>query len=188
MDFGVDSGAIPSAAADRLRSIGTDLSADVEAVWLGDADNRRRVWFECRGRPARAAGPTEKAVLHGWLTMVNWDKGTAQLRDSASGNVALRFDSALDDRMAELGAQYVKVTGTGRFNKRGEWTKVAVDGIHDSRSPDDPFDLKSLMEASTGAAFDPGAVVTAEEPFDVEDFIDAIHRGRDVDEPWPRGR
>ncbi len=157
-------------------------------VWLGDAGNRRRVWFGCRGRPARAVGPTEKAVLHGWPTMVNWDKGTAQLRDSASGNVALRFDSALDDRMAELGARYVKVTGTGRFNKRGEWTTVVVDGIHDSRSLDEPFNLKSLMDASTGAAFDPGAVVTAEEPFDVEDFIDAIHRGRDVDEPWPRGR
>lgn len=186
LSFAVDSGSIPRAAANHLRSIGTDLSADVESVWLGDARDRRQISFECRGRPARVASATEAAVLHGWLTMVNWATRKAQLHDSGGGNVALRFESALDDQMVKLATRYVKVKGAGRFDKRGRWTTVTVESIHDARSWDEPFDLKSLIEEPVGEAFDPKTVVTAEEPFDVEDFIDAIHRGRDVSEPWPQ--
>ena len=43
--------------------------------------------------------------------------------------------------------------------------------------------MGSPVEQPRGAVFDPEAVVTAEEPFDVEDFIDAVHAGRDVSEP-----
>ena len=182
LDFDVDSSSIPRAAADHLRSIGTDLSADVDSVWLGDARDRHLVLFECRDRPARTARLIETAVLHGWLTMVNWAKGTAQLHDSAGGNVALRFDSALDDQMVKLATKYVKVTGTGRLNKRGGWTTVAVDSIHNTKSWETPFDLDSLMDESLHAVFDPETVVTTDEPFDVEDFIGVIHRGRDVGE------
>lgn len=182
LDFGVDNSFIPPAAADHLRSIGTDLSADVGSVWLGDARNRRLVLFECGGRPARSGSQTATAVLHGWLTMVNWDKKTAQLHDSADGNVRLRFDSALDDEMVRLATKYVKVTGTGRFDKRGGWRTVEVDSIHGTRSWETSFDLDSLMDESLHAVFDPEAVVTADEPFDVEDFIGVIHQGRDVGE------
>ena len=118
---------------------------------------------------------------------VNWEKGTDQLHDNVSGYTALQFDSKLDGEMVRLATQYVKVSGAGRFNKRGGWTTVTVDGIHDTRSWDEPFCLESLVEESAGTAFDPDAVVTAEEPFDVEDFIDAIHRGRDLSEPQQQG-
>ena len=184
---GDGNGSVPPAAADQLRSIGADLSSAVSSVWLGDSRDKRRVRFECGGRRTRASGPTEAAVLHGWLREVNWERGTAQLHDNLGEYVALRFDSALDDEMVRLATQYVKVSGTGRFNKHGDWMTVTVDGIRDTRSWDKPFDLSSLIEESSGTVFDPEAVVTTEEPFDVEDFIDAIHRARDVSEPWPQG-
>ena len=181
-------GSIPPAAVDQLRSIGADLSSEVSSVWLGDSRDRRRVRFECGGRPTRSPGSTEAAMLYGWLREVNWQKGTAQLHDNVGGYVALRFDSALDAEMVRLATRYVKISGTGRFNKLGGWTTVTVDDIHDTRSWDKPLDLESLAEGSAGTVFDPEAVVTTEEPFDVGDFIDAVHRGRDVSEPSPQGR
>ena len=177
-DDGDSNGAIPPAAVDQLRLIGTDLSSEVSSVWLGDADDTRKIRFECRGRPTRASVPTEAAVLYGWLREVNWERGTAQLHDNVGGYVALRFDAALDAEMVRLATQYVKISGAGRFNKHGDWTAVAVDSIDDTRSWNTPFDLKSLTKEAAGAAFDPEAVITTEEPFDVEDFIDAIHRER----------
>lgn len=181
-------GSVPPSAVAQLRSIGTDLSSAVTSVWLGDSRDRRRVRFECVGRPTRSPGSTEAAVLYGWLREVNWEKGTAQLHDNVGGYVALRFDPALDAEMVRLATRYVKISGSGRFNKGGGWTTVTVDAIHDTRSWDKPSDLESIMEGSGGTAFDAAAVVIAEEPFDVEDFIDAVHRGRDVREPSPRRR
>lgn len=180
-------GSVPPAAIDQLSSIGADLSSEVSSVWLGDSRDRRRVRFEHGGRPMRSSSPAEAAVLYGWLREVNWERGTAQLHDNISGYVALRFDSTLDAEMVQFATQYVKVSGAGRFNKRGDWTTVTVDSIHDTRPWDKLFRLESLMEESAGTAFDPDAVVITEEPFDVEDFIDAIHRGRDVSEPRQQG-
>ncbi len=125
-------------------------------------------------------------MLHGWLKMVNWEQTTAQLHDSVGGRVSLKFDAALDAEMKRLAGQYVKVEGTGRFNRQGRRTSVTVDSIRDTRSWDEPFDPRSPAKGSRGAVFDPRAVVTSEETFDVEDFISAIHEGRDVNEPWPR--
>ena len=184
---GDGNGSVPWEAADRLRSIGAGLSSAVSSVWLGDSRDKRRVRFECGSPSTRASGPTEAAVLHGWLREVDWESGTARLHNNLGEYVALKFDSALDDEMLRLATQYVKVSGTGRFNKHGDWTTVTVDDIRDTRSWDKPFDLSSLIEESSGTVFDPEAVVTTEEPFDVEDFIDAIHRARDVSEPWPQG-
>ena len=184
---GDGNGSVPWEAADRLRSIGAGLSSAVSSVWLGDSRDKRRVRFECGSPRTRASGPTEAAVLYGWLREVDWESGTARLHNNLGEYVALRFDSALDDEMLRLATQYVKVSGTGRFNKHGDWTTVTVDDIRDTRSWDKPFDLSSLIEESSGTVFDPEAVVTTEEPFDVEDFIDAIHRARDVSEPWPQG-
>lgn len=184
---GGGNGSVPPAAIDQLDTIGADLSSEVKSVWLGDSRDRRRVRFEQGGRPIRSFSPTEAAVLYGWLREVNWEKGTAQLHDNVGGYVALRFDSAFDAEMVRLATQYVKVSGAGRFNKRGGWTTVTVDSIHDGRTWDKPFRLESLIKESTGTAFDPDAVVTTGEPFNVEDFIHAIHRGRDVSEPRQQG-
>ena len=184
---GDGNGSVPRAAADELRSIGTDLSPEVGAVWLGDSLDRRRVRFECGPRRPRSVGPTEAAVLHGWLKVVNWEQRSAQLHDNVGGRVSLKFDAALDAEMKRLARQYVKVEGAGRFNRQGKWTHVVVDSIRDTRSWDEPFDLRSPAKAPRSAVFDPRAVVTSEEPFDVEDFIAAVHEGRDVSGPRPRG-
>ena len=82
-------------------------------------------------------------MLHGWLREVDWESGTARLHNNLGAYVALKFDSALDDEMLQLATQYVKVSGTGRFNKHGDWTTVTVDDIRDTRSWDKPFDLNS---------------------------------------------
>lgn len=182
-----DDDPVPKAAAEQLRSIGADLSSEVSLVWLGDSRNRRRVRFECGKSRTRLSVSTEVAVLYGWLREVNWEKGTAQLHHSVGGHISLRFDSALDDEMVRLATQYVKVSGTGRFNKHGGWTTVGVESIRDTRSWETPFNLTSLFDESASTVFDPEALVTTEEPFDVEDFIDAIHHGRDVSKPEQRG-
>ena len=49
-----------------------------------------------------------------------------------------------------------------------------------ARSREAPFDLKSFLEAPAPKPFDPDSVVTASEPFDVEEFLRAIRAGRDV--------
>ena len=182
---GDENGSVPQEAADELRSIGADLSPEVGSVWLGDSLDRRRVRFVCGPSRQQPSGRTEAAVLHGWLKVVNWDKRTAQLHDNVGGSVSLRFGAALDDEMQRLATRYVKVVGTGRFNSRGGWRSVAVDSISDTRSWDEPFDLRSVAEEPR-AVFDPQTVVTSEEPFDAEEFIGVIHEGRDVSEPWPR--
>ncbi|MDE0268368.1 MAG: hypothetical protein OXI96_04940 [Acidimicrobiaceae bacterium] len=179
-------GLVPPAAVDQLRSIGSDLSSEVNSVWLGDSLDKRRVRLERRNRSPRSSAPIETAVLYGWLREVNWERRTAQLHDNAGGYVALRFDAAFDDEMVRLATQHVKISGSGRFNKHGVWTTVTVDTIHGTRSWDKPFDLNSLIEQSSGKVFDPEAMITTGEPFDVEAFIDTIHQGRDMSEPWPQ--
>ncbi len=47
--------------------------------------------------------------------------------------------------MVRLATQYVKISGIGRFNKRGGWTTVTVDSIHSTRPWDKPLHLGSLM-------------------------------------------
>ena len=94
----------------------------------------------------------------------DWQWGGSDDREDNLGEyVALKFDSALDDEMLRLATQYVKVSGTGRFNKHGDWTTVTVDDIRDTRSWDKPFDLSSLIEESSSTVFDPEAVVTTED-------------------------
>lgn len=57
-------GSLPATATRHLRSIGADLSRDVSSVWLGDADDTRRINFPCKRRTALpSSSPTETAVL-----------------------------------------------------------------------------------------------------------------------------
>lgn len=86
--------------------------------------------------------------------------------------------------MIRLATQYVRVTGTGRFNKEGEWTTVTVESLRDARSWDKPFNLDSPMRQSASSEFDPSSIVTYSEAFDVDEFINTSHRSRDVSERW----
>ena len=57
---------------------------------------------------------------------------------------------------------------------------MALDQSSKTRSRDAPFDLQSFLEEPAPKLFDPDSVVTASEPFDVEEFLRAIRAGRDV--------
>lgn len=185
---GHDSGSVPPEVFDHLRSIGTDLSPEVSSAWLGDSSEKRRVRFDRRSSAPRQIGSTESAVLHGWLREVNWEKGTAQLHDNDGAHVVLKFDSGFDDEMLRLATRYVKVSGAGPTNKSGGWTTVTVTNIKSTRSWDEPPTLDSLMDESSAVAFDPESVVTTDEPFNVQDFIDTIHLARDISDTQLQGR
>ena len=42
------------------------------------------------------------------------------------------------------------------------------------------FDLEAFLNAPNPRIFDPERVVTASEPFDVDEFVRVIHEGRDI--------
>ena len=121
-----------------------------------------------------------RALLHGWLKEVNWDKGTAQLHDVMGGFTRLVFDSALSQKMQRLATQFVEVRGSGRFNADDDWASVQVEGISGTPSGREPFDLDAVLKDPNPKRFDPDRMVTASEPFDVDEFVRVIHEGRDV--------
>ncbi len=176
---GSEDSTLPKAVTDRLYTIPSALPDDTW-LWLGGVDDRRRVEIKRRDRGTRPGSEAEEALLHGWLKEVNWDKRTAQLHQSAGGYVSLRFDEPLDKEMLGLATQYVEVRGRGRFDKDGDWTTVHAEQLSGARSWREPFDVDAFLNDSNPKIFDPEKVVTASEPFDVDEFIRAIHEGRDV--------
>ena len=106
-----------------------------------------------------------RALLHGWLKEVNWDKGTAQLHDVMGGFTRLVFDSALSQKMQRLATQFVEVRGSGRFNADDDWASVQVDSISGTPSGREPFDLDAVLNEPNPRLFDPDRMVTASEPF-----------------------
>ena len=122
----------------------------------------------------------EDTLLHGWLKEVDWDKGTAQLHDVMGGFTRLVFDSALSQKMQRLATQFVEVRGSGRFNADDDWASVQVDSISGTPSGREPFDLDAVLNEPNPRLFDPDRMVTAGEPFDVDEFVRVIHEGRDV--------
>ena len=57
---------------------------------------------------------------------------------------------------------------------------MALDQSSEVRSREAPFDLESFLNAPAPKLFDPDSVVTASEPFDVEEFLRIVRTGRDV--------
>ena len=176
---GSEGSTLPRPVTDSLYSISRALPDDMQ-LWMGDADVPRKVEIKRLGHIARATPEAEEALLEGWIKEVNWDRRTAQLHDYAGGYVRLRFDAALDEEMLRLARQYVEVRGRGGFNAKDEWTSVEVEYLNATRSWRSPFDLDAFLMSPSPKIFDPREVVTASEPFDVDEFIRAIHKGRDV--------
>ena len=176
---GTEDSTLPKAVTDRLYSAAFALPEDVQ-VWLGSTNDRRRV--EIKRRPPQSRRPeTEKALLHGWLREVNWDRRTAQLHDYTGGYVRLRFDGALDDKMLRLATQYVEVQGVGRFDKDDEWTSVHVEQLSETRSGSEPFDLDAFLNDPNPKRFEPDKVVTLDLPNEEwEAFDRAIREGREA--------
>ena len=148
----------------------------------GDAHSgRSRI---LRGAKAEAAAtPLEPekvdALVYGRLMEVNWEKRTAELHRYHDSHVRLRFDAALDDDMRRLATQYVEVHGEGTFTPDDEWRSIRVTGISSTRSESEPFDFGELGSRKP-FIFGRDEIVTASEPFDVDDFIRIVHEGRAV--------
>ena len=170
---------LPEAVVDRLGKIPTALPRDVR-LWLGDAEDFRRVEIRRTRRALTYTPGTEEALLYGWLKMVNWDKRTAQLHRYGDRYVPLRFDPDLDDEMRRLANQFVEVKGEGRFNNKEQWQSVKVEEITATRSSSEPFDMEAFLKNPNPKIFDPETVVTASEPFDVDEFIRVVREGRDA--------
>ncbi len=174
---------LPNVVVDRLWRIPNSLPGDVQ-LWLGDPESPRRVEIIGRGSFVAsyeyAPPKTEDALIYGWLKVVNWDKRTAQLHRYRDRYVPLRFDASLDDEMRHLANQHVEIRGEGRFNLNDQWQWIKVEEITATRSSSDPFDMEALLNNPNPKIFDPETVVTASEPFDVDEFIRVVREGRDA--------
>ena len=119
------------------------------------------------------------ALVYGRLMEVNWEKRTAELHRYHDSHVRLRFDAALDDDMRRLATQHVEVRGEGTFTPDDEWKSIRVTGISSTRSESEPFSVEEL-DSRKPFIFGRDEIVTASEPFDVDDFIRIVHEGRAV--------
>ena len=176
---GCEDSTLPRAVTDKLYEMPAALPEDAR-LWLGSTDGRRKVEVRRAERGAAAERTAQAALLRGWLKEVNWDRLTAQLHDSADSYVRLRFDAELYDDMRRLATEFVEVRGEGRFNPHDEWTSIHVERIDATRSRREPFDLEAVLNDPNPKLFDPEQVITASEPFDVDEFVRVIHEGRDV--------
>ena len=147
-----------------IRKCATDPTARVRAVRPSE-------------RPA-ASTETLDVCLQGWLKAVDWDRRTAQLHEYGGRSVSLRFGLPIDQDMPRLATQYVEVRGHGELNEHDEWAVVHVEELRETRSHTEPFDLDAFLNDPNPKLFDPDRMVTASEPFDVDEFIRTIYEGR----------
>ena len=176
---GTDNSELPSDVEDTLHGTAARLSEGVQ-LWFGNRENPRRVHVQRRPAAARATSGLTEALLHGWLYEVNWDKGTAQLHEHSGEYVRLRFARDFYEDMLRHATRYVEVRGRGQFNDNDQWTTVEVQQIKAARGWVEPFDVEAFLNAPNPKTFDPDKMVTASEPFDVDEFIRGIREGREV--------
>ncbi len=176
-----DEALLPADVADELRAIASEVSSEISAVHVHDADRIRQVRIgrsDCDPRTQK--GIRDTAIVEGQLLEVNWDKGTAQLHRYGDRYVRLRFAADLGEEMRGLATRYVRVEGEGRFDQDGDWTSVAVKHISATRSWQASGNLDEFLKRATTNVFERGSLTCASEPFDVQDFIQTIHEARDV--------
>ena len=173
---------LPDVVVDRLLRIPSSLPDDLQ-LWLGDTKFPRRmetIPSYSLAETALDAPEMEDALVHGWLKVVNWDKRTAELHRYGGRHVKLRFDAAMDDELRRLANRFVEIRGAGRINSNDRWQWVRVEEITEARSGNQPFDIEAFLNNPNPKIFDPEKVVTASEPFDVDEFIRAIRESRDA--------
>ncbi len=175
---GEQSSILPKDVEDALHSTASRLSHGV-SLWLGNRENPRSVQVPRRSRPSRRIEGATEALLQGWLYEVNWERGTAQLHDYSGEYVQLRFARDLHEDMLRLATQHVEVRGEGRFKESDDWTTVKVEEIRAARSSHLPFDVEAFLNDPRPKIFDPQGLVTSSEPFDVDEFVHVIRKGRD---------
>ncbi len=177
---GTENSTLPGVITEKLFAMSSALPADT-GVWLGSTDDPRKVEIKPGFRQVHPEPDKQEAHLQGWLKEVSWDRHTARLYDYVGDYVQLRFSAEQDEQMLLLATRYVEVTGQGQFNAAGEWTSVQVKQVTATRSHREPFDLEAFMNDPHPKTFDPDEVVTASEPFDVEEFLQTIYDARNVE-------
>ena len=179
MDWdGSEDSTLPPAVTAKLHEIYSSVRESVQ-VWYGEPDDPRKVLITRRKTPVSITSAQTDALLYGWLYEVNWDKHTAQLHNYRGDYVNLRFPDELSQDMLRLATQYVEISGTGRINASDRWTSVHVHRINPTRAWDRPADMGDLLNDPNLKVFDPQTIITASEPFDVDEFLRFIRQARD---------
>lgn len=181
---GLDDPALPAPVRESLAAIGADLSPEIVAASVGGAGRGRRLRIERRPRgKRRPRTESEPALARGLLLEVNWEQGTAQLHEPYGDHgrhIRLRFEPELAGDMRRLATEHVEVRGSGRFDDEGNWRHVHVESIEGTRSMREPFDMDAFLNDPHPKIFRGDEVVTAIEPFDVDEFLRTIREGRDA--------
>lgn len=175
---GYEDSSLPIEAARRLHGIHRAIPMDTR-VWLGDGEDRRIVEIK---RAIHADNPDSESVsttLYGWLKEVNWAERTARIyRYGDERGVPLEFDAELDEEMRRLATLPVEVRGKGSFDDNDEWETVRVDSIKWTGAGGKPFDMDAFLNNPNRKTFGSKEIITASEPFDVDEFIRTIKEGR----------
>lgn len=171
----------PPGVTEELMAARRGLSAEVDQIRLTAPDAGRSLTLT-RISHVRDRATSEKidATMQGRLMVVNWMRRTAELHNYGQPGVRLRFGPELDEEMQRHATRYVEVGGRGQVAADGSLVQLHVRQIRGTRSWRDSFDLDELLNAPNPKIFDPKNVVSASEPFDVEDFMLIIREGRDA--------
>ena len=121
-------------------------------------------------------GEPEPALIRGRLQNVDLKQGTATLDAYMDESVPLRFDAALGEDMLKLETKHVRVDGRGWISDEDEWIVINIEKIILSSS--EVRTVEEILNDPNPKLFDPDTVVTASEPFDVDEFVRIIYEGR----------
>lgn len=121
-------------------------------------------------------GEPEPALIRGRLRNVDLKQGTATLDAYMDDSVPLRFDAALAEDMLQLETKHVRVDGRGWISDEDEWIVINIEKIVPTSSEERT--VEEILNDPNPKLFDPDTVVTASEPFDVDEFVRVIYEGR----------
>ena len=179
-DLGEDGDQFPPIVVEELAAIGSDLSPAVSTVRLADPVSGRCLELRRKEIAEPQGEQIDGALLHGWLKEVNWHDRTAQLHEGDGTRLPLCFDAILDWEMLRLATSYVKICGRAAFEDDDNIKMFHVERISGTRSCREPSGLEAFLNDPNPKIFDPDDIVTASEPFDVDEFVRLIHEGRDA--------
>ncbi len=121
-------------------------------------------------------GDPENAIMRGRLEDVDLKQGTARLDNYLDDSVPLQFDTALEEEVLRLESTHVRVEGKGWISDDDEWVVINIEKIVPTSS--EVRTVEEILNDPNPKLFDPDTVITASEPFDVDEFLRVIYEGR----------